>query len=164
VPGPKPMPVALKLLRGNPGRRPIKRGFEPPASPAPPNPPSFLRGDARQEWDRIAGGLFLFGLLTEVDVMVLAAYCTSFARWKSAEEAIARVAALDPAMDGLLVKGSEGQARANPLLRIAAEAASDMVRYASEFGFGPAARSRIAAGPAASSSKFAGLLAGDNLD
>ena len=24
------MPVALKLLRGNPGKRPLKRGFEPP--------------------------------------------------------------------------------------------------------------------------------------
>ena len=36
MPGPRPMPVALKLLRGNPGKRPLKRGFEPPQPPLPP--------------------------------------------------------------------------------------------------------------------------------
>jgi P27 family predicted phage terminase small subunit len=65
-------------------------------------------------------------------------------------------------MHGLLVKGSEGQARTNPLAKIAADAAADMVRFAGEFGFSPAARSRIAAGlKPVSSGKFAGLLAYD---
>jgi P27 family predicted phage terminase small subunit len=123
-----------------------------------------LRGDARREWDRIAPGLFLFRLLSEADIMVLAAYCTSYARWKTAVEAFERVAELDPTMDGLLVRGSEGQAKPNPLVKIISEAASDMLKFAAEFGFSPAARSRIAAGPAPSSGKFAGLLAGENLD
>lgn len=92
--------------------------------------------------------------------MPLAAYCTSFQRWKTATEAFDRMALLDPVMHGLLVKGSEGQARPNPLARIAAEAASDMVRYASEFGFGPAARSRISAGVEVGDGKFAGLIPG----
>jgi P27 family predicted phage terminase small subunit len=70
------------------------------------------------------------------------------------------VAANDPVMHGLLVKGSEGQPRANPLVRIASEAAADMLRFASEFGFPPAARSRIAAGVGGqtSNSKFGDLL------
>jgi P27 family predicted phage terminase small subunit len=96
-----------------------------------------------------------------MDVAPLAAYCESFKRRKTAVQALDQVAALDPTMAGLLVRGSEGQARPNPLVRIASEAAADMLRFASEFGFSPAARSRISAGPTPSSGKFAGLLAGD---
>jgi P27 family predicted phage terminase small subunit len=92
--------------------------------------------------------------------MPLAGYCTSFARWKTALETLARVAANDPVMHGLVVRGSEGQPRTNPLIRIAETAANDMLRFASEFGFTPAARSRIAAGvgPPSSGSKFGDLL------
>jgi hypothetical protein len=77
MPGSRPTPVPLKLLRGNPGKRPLKRGFEPPQPPLPPDPPKFLTGDALEEWHRIAAGLHLFGLLTKVDVSPLAAYCVS---------------------------------------------------------------------------------------
>jgi P27 family predicted phage terminase small subunit len=91
--------------------------------------------------------------------MPLAGYCASFGRWKTALETFNRVAASDPVMHGLLVKGSEGQPRSNPLVRIAADAAADMLRFASEFGFTPAARSRIAAGVGGpTSSKFGDLL------
>jgi P27 family predicted phage terminase small subunit len=118
-----------------------------------------LVGDALEEWRRIAPGLHLFGLLTALDVALLAAYCVSFQRWKSALEAFDKRAQLDPTMHGLLVKGSEGQPRPNPLLKIAASAASDTVRYAGEFGFTPAARSRIAAGVGPTTpSKFGDLL------
>ena len=56
------------------------------------------------------------------------------------------------------------QARSNPLVQIAREAANDMVRYAAEFDFSPAARSRIAAGVGPFTpppgGKFEDLLAG----
>jgi P27 family predicted phage terminase small subunit len=159
MPGPKPMPIPLRILRGNPGRRPIPATFDPPRLSEPPAAPSFLSGYAVEEWNRIVPGLCLFGLLSEVDVMPLAAYCVSYHRWRTAVESLDAVAMLDPMMHGLLVKGSEGQARDNPLVRIAASAAGDMVRYASEFGFSPAARSRIVAGPRPGPSKFDGLLA-----
>jgi P27 family predicted phage terminase small subunit len=100
-------------------------------------------------------------LLTALDVMPLAAYCIAYARWCAAEEALARLAERDQATSGLLIRTVEGNARANPIAKIAASAAADMVRYASEFGFSPAARARIAAGPFApvGGGKFDGLLA-----
>jgi P27 family predicted phage terminase small subunit len=105
-------------------------------------------------------------LLTTLDVMPLAAYCESYARWRTALETLDKVVALDPAMNGLLVRGSEGQTRTNPLAKIASEAAADMVRYAPEFGFSPAARARVAAGVGFGrppvDGKFRGLLAGDS--
>jgi hypothetical protein len=49
MPGPRPTPLRLKLLRGNPGKRVIRDGFEPPQTPEPPDPPSFLTGYALEE-------------------------------------------------------------------------------------------------------------------
>jgi phage terminase small subunit len=56
-----------------------------------------------------------------------------------------------------LIKTSDGNARRNPLLRIAAE---DMLLYAGEFGLTPVARTRLAAGGYGplSPGKFDGLL------
>jgi P27 family predicted phage terminase small subunit len=155
----------LKLLRGNPGRRPIRGYFDPPPPPAAPAPPPFLTGYALEEWHRVAPGLTLFKLLTPLDVATLGAYCVAFQHWREAEELLAQLAAVDAKAHGLLIKGSKGQPRSNPLFQIAREAAADMVRTAAEFGFSPAARSRIAlgvGGPFAQppSSKFSGLIAG----
>jgi P27 family predicted phage terminase small subunit len=159
MPGPRPMPVPLKLLRGNPGRRSIRPGFEPPKLPVAPDLPAFLTGYAAEEWRRITPSLCLLGLLADADVMPLSAYCEAYKRWRTAVEALDSVAAVDPSMHGLLVRGSERQAKCNPLVQIAAQAANDMIRFAAEFGFSPAARARISAGPPSGPSKFAGLLA-----
>ena len=49
----------------------------------------------------------------------------------------------------------------NPLVLTARQAAGDMVRFAAEFGFSPAARSRISNIDGEDpESKFSGLLAG----
>jgi P27 family predicted phage terminase small subunit len=163
--GPRPQPVRLKLLRGNPGKRAIRNVFEPPRPPEPPAPPPFLTGYALEEWRRVSPGLCLFRLLTELDVATLAAYCVAYMHWREAEELLKEFADVDQKAHGLLIKGSKGQARANPLFEIARAAAADMVRTAAEFGFSPAARSRIAlgvGGPFArpSAGKFQGLLGG----
>ena len=57
------------------------------------------------------------------------------------------------------IEGTRGPV-VNPLIRVAARAADDMVRYASEFGMTPVARTRIQAGIGAEvKSKFGDLLA-----
>ena len=161
MPGPAPTPFPLRVLKGNPSKRPLRRGFEPERPSEPPDCPSFLVGHAADEWHRIAAGLHRFGLLTAVDVMPLAAYCVSYARWREASEALAKMAERDPVASGLLIKSADGSPRQNPLARVAADAAGDMVRYAAEFGFSPAARARLAAGPFGQPppGKFDGLLA-----
>jgi P27 family predicted phage terminase small subunit len=77
-----------------------------------------------------------------------------------AVEALARMADRDENMHGLLVKTTDGNARRNPLVKIAADAAEDMLRFAGEFGLTPVARTRLASagyGPS-TPSKFDGLL------
>ena len=99
------------------------------------------------------------GLLTVVDVTSFAAYCQSYGHWREAQEALAKMAANDPVNRGLLVDTKDGKRR-NPLVKIAADAANDMVRHATQFGFTPVARSRLhASDSSAVASKFEGLIA-----
>jgi P27 family predicted phage terminase small subunit len=159
--GPPPTPTVVRLMRGNPSRRPINRNEPQPArTEKVPDAPDFLVGYACDEWHRVAPELHLLGLLTVLDIMPLAAYCQSCARSRTAEELIAKMAAKDEATNGLLVKGPYGDARQNPLVKIARNAASDMVGYANQFGMGPAARARISVGVGHEPpSKFGDLLA-----
>ena len=110
--------------------------------------------DGRDELHRLK-------LLTKVDCAPLAAYCYAYGQWRMAAEALARMAANDPIMNGQIIKTKYGDAAANPLVSIARKHAGDMVRFAAEFGLTPAARTHISAGSGDNSqSKFAGLLAG----
>ena len=63
-------------------------------------------------------------------------------------------------MHGLLIKTADGNAKRNPLVKIAADAAQDMLAYAGHFGLTPVARARLAASGYAPSSpgKFDGLI------
>jgi phage terminase small subunit len=65
------------------------------------------------------------GLLIRVDVACLAASCASYARWHTAEEALARMDDHDDHTGALLVKTADGNVRRNPLVKIAADAAAD---------------------------------------
>ena len=157
--GPPPIPLQLRVLRGNPSKRPLRPEPQPAVDPQCPEPPPFVTGYAADEWWRVAPELHRLGLLTAVDIAALAAYCTSYQLWRQAQEALERMASRDESMHGLLVKSADGNARRNPLVKIAADAAADMLRYAGEFGLTPVARSRLAFGVHPKlPGKFDGLL------
>jgi phage terminase small subunit len=84
--GRPPKPTALKEAEGNRGKRKAN-----PAEPKPnlldriPAPPRHLNEDAASEWTRIAHQLHELGLLTDLDLSPLVAYCASFARFLHAE-------------------------------------------------------------------------------
>ena len=156
------VPTHLKLLRGNPGKRPIPPEPEPEIPANLPEQPEFLSGHAQDEWWRLAAELSRLKLLTVCDTMPFAAYCAAYSRWRNAEEALARMAEKDAVTSGLLIKSQGGDAIQNPLVGISRRAAGDMVRYASEFGLSALARARISAGvgyePPSGGGKFDGLI------
>jgi len=132
--GAKPIPTRLKILTGNPGKRPIRE--EPvPESPLPA-PPSHLNGHALEEWNR----------------------CTSYGRWKSAEEQIKARVEKGGALAGLVDVTKSGNVIQNVLVGISNKAAADMVRYAAEFGLTPSARVRLAVDTRNKPNKFKGLI------
>jgi P27 family predicted phage terminase small subunit len=118
-------------------------------------------GKGSGRWRRVSAELYNLGLLTVVDRAALAAYCQSYSTWKQATDAINQMAARDQLTRGLMIKTTNGNAIQNPLIGTANKAASDMVRYAAEFGMTPSARARISAQPpGGAGSKFHGLIGG----
>jgi P27 family predicted phage terminase small subunit len=122
--------------------------------------PEWLGAYAREEWTRIAKELHCLRLLTAFDVMSLAAYCEAYSTWRRAGAMLEEQAAADPETGALTVTTRHGAVMQNPLVQTMRQAAADMVRYASEFGFTPASRSKISViGARPGPGKFDGLLA-----
>jgi P27 family predicted phage terminase small subunit len=143
MPGRRPKPSYLKLVTGNPGKRPINKNEPKPSREKLPSAPAELYEDAKIEWRRIARELHRLGLLTTLDRAALAAYCQAWGRWIAAERALAEMAKRDMLTHGLLIKTTNGNAIQNPLVGTANRAMMAMMRCALEFGMTPSARSRL---------------------
>jgi P27 family predicted phage terminase small subunit len=128
----------MKILTGNPGRRPLSLD-EPRPELAIPDCPPELSPAAQKEWARLTGELGKLRVLTNLDRAALAAYCGAYALWAEATEAIQKY--------GVMVKSPTGYPMQSPYLSIANRQAEIMMRIASEFGFTPASRGRISAPP-----------------
>jgi len=131
--GRKPLPSAIKILKGNPGKRPINMNEPKPSGIA--TCPEHLNALAREEWNRVSTELIALGLLTSVDRAAFAAYCAAYARWVDAEEKLAQTAAV--------VRTQSGNAIQNPYVGVANRAMEIMHKFASEFGLTPSSRSRL---------------------
>jgi P27 family predicted phage terminase small subunit len=134
--GRRPKPTRLKLLTGNPGKRPLNEA-EPMPEIAVPECPVELGPSAKREWDRLVGELAKLRILTQLDRAALAAYCGAYALRAEATEQIQKY--------GVMIKSPTGYPVQSPYVSIANRQAEIMMRIASECGFTPASRSRIAA-------------------
>lgn len=143
--GRRPKPRHLKVLEGNPGKRPLKD--EPRPTPKVPRAPGWLSKEARAEWRRVVPELGRLGLLTVVDRAALVAYCEAWALHKIAVE--------DVQTNGLTITierprfhrgeqvGVETLYIHNPATRVMKEAAATLRALATEFGLTPFSRSRL---------------------
>jgi P27 family predicted phage terminase small subunit len=132
--GRRPKPTRMKVLTGNPGKRPLNEN-EPRPDVAIPDCPTELGPVAKREWERLVGDLAKLKLMTNFDRAMLAAYCGAYALWAEATEAIQKY--------GTMIKSPSGYPVQSPYVAIANRQAEIMMRIASEFGFTPASRSRI---------------------
>jgi P27 family predicted phage terminase small subunit len=132
--GRRPKPTRLKVLTGNPGKRPLNVA-EPAPEPTVPDCPPEIGELARREWDRLAPELAKLRMVTNLDRAALAAYCSAYAFWAEANEAIQKY--------GAMIKSPSGYPVQSPYVSIANRQTEIMIRIASEFGFTPASRSRI---------------------
>lgn len=148
-PGPAPQPTALKLIKGNPGQRALNDA-EPVPPAIPVGKPDWLSPMASAEWDRVAPQLEKMRILSDVDVMPLAAYCEAVGRFIEASRILET--------QGALVLGYRGSLVKNPAAQIVKDALADMKALAQEFGMTPSSRSRVKVPDAGASDDLDGLL------
>ena len=135
--GRKPQPAALKLLEGNPGKRPLN-DREPVPPKATLKCPAWLLPEAKKEWKRLAPALEAMGVLTMADLTAFEGYCQAYARWKEAEAFITQ--------HGSIFQTPSGYVQQVPQVSIAQQNLKIMQSLCSEFGLTPATRARIIAG------------------
>jgi P27 family predicted phage terminase small subunit len=138
--GRKPKPSYLKILAGNPGRRPLNNR-EPQPTRKTPACPGHLDREARIEWRRICKELDKVGLLTLVDRAVVAGYCQAWSRWVRAENMLRE--------SGEVLESAEGGRYQNPWLAVANKALEQVHKFSALLGLDPSSRSRLKASPSA---------------
>ena len=142
--GRKPKPTNLRILQGNPGKRPLPEN-EPKPTLLAPERPSWLVGEARREWERVVPELEKLGLLTVVDGAALAAYCQAYATMVQAEKELRAHLRQHKKLTVTYVnKAGADNEVPHPAIKIARDAATTMKAFMTEFGLTPASRVRLA--------------------
>lgn len=150
--GRMPTPTAIKVLRGNPGKRALPKGEPRPArGDRAPSAPRWLSEEARAEWRRLAPRLHAVGLLTEVDTQALGLLCEAFAQYVAAKAVVDR--------EGMLLMSEKGNAYQHPATGLMTQARGELMKWAREFGMTPSARTRIVVDTESAEPSLADLLA-----
>ena len=145
--GRRPTPTNLKVLHGNPGKRPLNT-HEPKPPPAAPAMPHTMSSEAEREWRRVVPVLDRLGLLTKVDRGALVLYCTAYGQAIEADKMIQRHGAV-LVIEGERYRNEEGEVVIvptpvkNPYVAVYREAAALAKAYQVEFGLTPSARARL---------------------
>ena len=132
--GRKPKPTAMKILAGNPGKRPLPQN-EPTPIKGIPKAPTHLDRTAKLEWNRITKQLDQMGVLSIADRSALAQYCVYWSRWIDAETHLKK--------EGLTVMSPNNYPQQSPWLQISNKSMEGMLKILVEFGLTPSSRSKV---------------------
>lgn len=139
--GRKAKPTHLKVVTGNPGKRPLKEDLLPPVEI--PSAPACLSRDAADIWLTTTMELAKLGIIARIDVHQIAAYCNIVSRMQKAQ------AVLDE-HDLIYETHSEKTGtmfRVRPELKIIQDCEKLLARYAAEFGMTAASRTKLKGDP-----------------
>lgn len=155
--GRKPKPTNLKVLEGNPGKRPLNEA-EPKPAPVVniPNPPSWLNAPAKTVWKRLAPELERLGLLTVVDIEAFTGTCQAFGVWVECEKYVKRYGRTYEYTN----QGGAVNITTRPEVKIGQKALDQFRSFVSEFGLTPAARTNIEIKPDEIEDPMGSLLSG----
>lgn len=137
--GRRPTPTHLRLVKGNPGKRPVNAA-EPKPRRELPAAPAHMTAEARVAWGRLTVLLDQMGVLTSADAYALERLAELYA------EVCALTAALDA--EGRTYESATQNGtiiRPRPEAAMLADADRRFRAYLIEFGLTPAARSRVRA-------------------
>ena len=138
LPGRKPTPAHLKLVTGNPGRRPIadvtKKAHKPRVSEGAPRMPKGIRPEVKKIWQRAIRSV-PHSLLVGIDAEILYQWCLARCLLETAEEKFFA--------SGMLVKTPNGMPVQSPYLAVINRQQQILLALAGELGFTPIARQRL---------------------
>lgn len=132
--GPAPTPTKVLALHGS-WRAKARRGEPQPKVEAPEIPASLVDPVAIEEWQRVTAEMMAVGIAALLDHALVELHCVCYARWRRAEEEIAK--------SGAVVKSPNGFPMKNPWLAVSEAAAKTLTALSDRLGLSPSARTRI---------------------
>jgi P27 family predicted phage terminase small subunit len=133
----RPIPTALKIIRGNPGKRKLNQ-HEPKPVGDLAGPPEHFDAEMADVWNYAITNAPP-GLLKKIDSAILETWCTA--------HVLHRRAAREVSKFGMLMKAPvTGLPIQSPFLPVVNKQALIMMRACDHLGFSPASRTRIATG------------------
>ena len=131
-------PAALKLIKGE-NRTERLNPNEPKPKAKVPNCPRWMPDEGKKAWKALVPKLASYGMLTDVDEHAMQMYCSTYARWRAAEEEV-------DALERLSVKmGDKGYVQQSPCVVVAQKYFAQLKGMMAEFGMTPASRTRVQA-------------------
>lgn len=131
---PAPKPTKLKILEGNPGKRPLNQ-CEPQPTPGVPSCPTWLDPEAKAEWKRVVPELERLGLLALIDRGAVAAYCQAWSEFHTATQTLQK--------EGRTLTTDKGYTYPHPAVAQQRSAWQAVRQFSALFGLDPSSRSKI---------------------
>ncbi len=131
------IPTKLKILRGNPGKRPLNMDQpEPRELDSIPMPPRDMPLEGKAHWNDLAPKLLEKGMLTEWDIGAFTMLCLCWARNKQAEANVQKIGLTQ-------TSPTTGRTFPNPCVAIALASNKDYMQWCARFGLTPADRDKV---------------------
>lgn len=156
--GRKPKPTRFKVIDGERHRDRLNENEPQPEITIPIIPVQLkktMSKIAKQEWNRIAPQLESLGILSDIDMTALVAYCKAYAEYIDAENMLKEKGPLYKAGGETRTTrhadGSEttvrkgGSITTSPYMWIRNKALDQMRQFLLEFGMTPSSRSKVSA-------------------
>lgn len=152
--GPPPQPTHLKVLRGNPGEKPLNHAEpRPAADDGEPDP--ILTGDALAKWRETVPVLRGMGVWSQADRAAWVRYCILF------ETFVRNKRLVDEKGDVMRITTGNGSVylQVSPYSTQMFAAAKEMLRIEQQFGLTPASRSQVRLSPKGEPDAFEAFVA-----
>lgn len=140
--GRKRKPTALRLLAGNPGKRPLNDA-EPEPEPGIPAAPAHLSEKTKAVWDDTATTLDEVGVLTKADGLALEQLCENHVEILALRETIER----EGRFQKIVTKTGDTRITHHPAWTQLSDAEKRFRAMLEQFGLTPAGRTRVKANP-----------------
>ena len=107
-----------------------------------PTAPDWLSEIGKEEWNKVSSQLYNIGMLHNVDILLLAAYCNEISLYIETETMLRNKGRIQAFRNP---DGTLKHAQAVPYQKIAKDALNSAMKLATQFGLTPVARASIAA-------------------
>ncbi|HIF9075729.1 TPA: phage terminase small subunit P27 family [Photobacterium damselae] len=138
--GPAPKPTVLKLIQGNPGKRPINKNEpQPPKTKGKVRAPRRFNRESKKWFNDIVKRAESMGVMTDVDDIGVEMLVDAYAEYLALCEIIENAGFV------YVTKGTKGQKsiKANPAVVMRADAWKRISSMLQQFGLTPSSRSKI---------------------